>query len=77
MDEAKEVGLKHLPYQAGFFVEIPVNDPPAVQQELAKRNIFIICFGPGIRFCLSAVPTKKVPGLAKAAKECIDIVDKK
>ena len=77
LDEAKEVGLKPLPYKAGFFVEIPVNDPPAVQQELAKRNIFIICFGPGIRFCLSAVPTDKVPGLAKAAKECIDIVDKK
>ena len=67
--EAREVGLHILPYQSGFFITVPARDTAGLADKLAKRNIFVIPFARAIRFAISAVPTRQIPGLATAAKE--------
>ncbi len=67
--EAKEVGLHILPYQSGFFITVPARDTAGLADKLAKRNIFVIPLARAIRFAISAVPTRQIPGLATAAKE--------
>ena len=67
--EAKEVGLHILPYQSGFFITVPAKDTAGLADKLAKRNIFVIPLARAIRFAISAVPTRQIPGLATAAKE--------
>ena len=69
LKEAKEVGLYHLPYQAGFFITVPAKDSAGLAAKLAERNIFVIPLARAIRFALSAVPMRQIPGLATAAKE--------
>ena len=67
--EAREVGLHILPYQSGFFITVPAKDTAGLADKLAKRNIFVIPLARAIRFAISAVPTRQIPGLATAAKE--------
>lgn len=63
--EAKEVGLPVLPYTAGFFVTLPAKDTPGLSEALKKEMIFSIPLDSGgVRFAMSAVPSKHVPGLA-------------
>lgn len=69
VNEAKEVGLEILPYQAGFFVTVPAKDTAGLAAKLSERNIFVIPLARGIRLALSAVPTKQIPGLATVVKE--------
>ena len=67
--EAREVGLHILPYQSGFFITVPARATAGLADKLAKRNIFVIPLARAIRFAISAVPTRQIPGLATAAKE--------
>lgn len=69
LKEAKDVGLHILPYKAGFFVTVPAKDTAGLAAKLAERNIFVIPLARAIRFALSAVPLRQIPGLATAAKE--------
>lgn len=69
VQEAREVGLKILPYQAGFFITVPAKDTAALADKLAQRNIYAIPLAHALRFAISAVPTRQVPGLARATKE--------
>ena len=69
LKEADEVGLYHLPYQAGFFITVPAKDTAGLAAKLAERNIFVIPLAKAIRFAISAVPSRQIPGLATAAKE--------
>lgn len=66
--EAKTAGLNTLPYKAGFFVTVPAKDTGALAGKLAEQNIFVIPLAKAIRFALSAVPTKQIPGLAAKVK---------
>lgn len=64
-DEAKEIGLPILPYTAGFFVTLPSRDQFGLVEKLKEELIFSIPLDSGgVRFAMSAVPTKHVPGLA-------------
>lgn len=72
LDEAKEVGLKTLPYEAGFFITVPCKDPYGLATKLKQDRIYVIPLSGGIRFAVSAVPTKKMAGLAKATKKYFD-----
>lgn len=72
MEEAKQVGLKTLPYQAGFFIMVPTKECNALSSELQKDNIYTIPLGAGIRIAVSAVPTHQIAGLATKIKKCMD-----
>ena len=69
LKEADEVGLYHLPYQSGFFITVPAKDTAGLAAKLAERNIFVIPLAKAIRFAVSAVPSRQIPGLATATKE--------
>ena len=72
--EAGEVGLKMLPYIAGFFLTIPTTQPDAVCDKLHEDNIFAVPLGKGIRIAVCAVPQAKMRGMAAKFKAAIEAV---
>ncbi len=74
--EAKECGLKIVPYIAGFFISIPCQDSKAVCDKLHADNIFAVPLAAGVRVAVCAIPTKKVKGMAAKIKAAIDAVEK-
>lgn len=76
VEEAKEVGLKILPYYGGFFITIPSSEPKAVSEMLIGEKVFIVPMSKGVRVAICAVPTQKVPGLAGKIKRAMERVNK-
>ena len=70
-DEAsKAVGLKTVPFSAGFFVSVPCEDPEALAAKLREEGIFVIPLAKGIRVSVASVPENicgQLPGKIKAA----------
>ncbi|MDD4085070.1 MAG: aminotransferase class I/II-fold pyridoxal phosphate-dependent enzyme [Acholeplasmataceae bacterium] len=62
--EAKECGLKMLPYVAGFFISIPARNPDAICEKLHADKIFAVPLAAGVRVAVCAVPVKKIKGMA-------------
>ncbi|MCR4441434.1 MAG: aminotransferase class I/II-fold pyridoxal phosphate-dependent enzyme [Peptococcaceae bacterium] len=71
LKEAKEVGLKTLPYHGGFFITVPAQDPQAATEKLAQDNIFAVPLKKGIRFAICSIALSKIPGLAAKTKEAL------
>ena len=72
--EAKEAGLKMLPYYGGFFITIPHPNAKAVCARLMEKHIYLVAMSNGIRLAVCAVPVSQLPGLAaeiKAAEEYV------
>lgn len=59
IESAKAVGLKTVPFTAGFFVSIPCDDPMAIAALLKKDNLFVIPLQKGLRFAPCAVSEEK------------------
>ncbi len=76
MREAQEVGLKMLPYIAGFFLSIPAKDPDAVCKQLHADNIFAVPLAKGIRVAVCAVTKTKITGMAAKIKAAMEAVEK-
>lgn len=76
--EAKEIGLKVCPFDAGFFVTVPTEKAAEVAAELRKRDLFLVPLGDGanagLRVALCCIPEEKLPGIAKMIKEAMDAV---
>lgn len=74
MKEAKECGLKALPYKAGFFISVPSDDPMAVCNKLRDDLIFAVPLKMGVRIAVCSVPKAKMYGMAakvlKAIRAC-------
>lgn len=70
--EAKECGLKMLPYIAGFFLSIPAKNPDAVCDKLHEDNIFAVPLAAGVRVAVCAVPSRKMVGMAAKIKAAMD-----
>ncbi len=75
MEEAKECGLRVVPFQSGFFIAIPVKDSTAVCRELQKELIFGAPVDLGVRLGVCSVPKVKMKGLAAKIKKAIQAVD--
>lgn len=61
---ANEVGLKTVPFDAGFFVSIPCDNADAVGLELQKEGIFTVPIGKGLRVSVASISEdicKKLP----------------
>lgn len=71
IDEAKKNGVKSLPYECGFFVTIPCENPKAVFEELKRRNVYIIPMSNAIRVTLSAISTKEIIKLVQILKDVL------
>lgn len=72
LDESKKCGLVTLPFDCGFFVTIPCNNPEKVYDYLVKKKIHIIPMGKVVRVTLSAIPLADCKRLPKIIKEAID-----
>lgn len=55
-EEAKKVGLVTVPFDAGFFVSIPCDNPEAACEKLEKEGVFLVPLGKGIRVSVASVP---------------------
>jgi aromatic-amino-acid transaminase len=70
-EEVKAEGLDLYPYKSGFFVTVKLPDAYQTSLELKGRRIFLAPLSDhALRVALCSLPTVKVPGLAKAIKEC-------
>jgi len=71
-EAADEVGLTIVPFDAGFFVSVPCEDPDAVSRKLEEQDVFLVPLKKGIRVSVASVPAdkcRKLPALIKAAME--------
>jgi aromatic-amino-acid transaminase len=58
-EEAAKVGLEILPYDAGFFITIPCDDPTGVSSKLEKEGIFLVPLGKGLRVSVASISADK------------------
>ena len=71
-EAAAECGLKIVPYDAGFFVSVPCDDPDAASRALEEQNVFLVPLAKGIRVSVASIPEeacRKLPPLIKQAIE--------
>lgn len=69
-EEAKKVGLKIVPFKAGFFTSIPCEDPDAVSAKLEKSDVFCVPMTMGIRVSIASISEekcRKLPAIIKSA----------
>ncbi len=72
IEEAKKNNVKTLPYQCGFFVTIPVQDPKDVQEKLKQRGVYIIPLKGVIRVTLSSITKDEIVRIVKIISEVIN-----
>ena len=71
LSEAERVGLKHFPYDCGFFVTIPCDNVEEVNKKLKEKGLYIIPLKVGIRLTLSSITLDEVKRAVQILKEVI------
>ena len=71
-DAASECGLKIVPFDAGFFVSIPCDDPDKYSRELEKKDVFLVPLAKGLRVAVSSISEDKCRILPPIIKEVFD-----
>ncbi|MDO5414021.1 MAG: aminotransferase class I/II-fold pyridoxal phosphate-dependent enzyme [Bacillota bacterium] len=69
-EAAKEVGLETVPFDAGFFISIPCDNPDEISAELEKQGLFIVPLAKGLRVSVASISEekcRKLPAIIKAA----------
>ena len=68
LNAAKEVGLKTLPYERGFFICVPCDNPEELMNALHEDGLHAICTKSCLRIALCAINKEeaaRVPGIIK------------
>ncbi|MDD6647502.1 MAG: aminotransferase class I/II-fold pyridoxal phosphate-dependent enzyme [Firmicutes bacterium] len=71
-EEAKNVGLETVPFDAGFFISIPCDNPDEISAKLEKQGLFIVPLAKGLRVSVASISEekcRKIPAMIKAAME--------
>ena len=71
-EAARECGLEIVPYDAGFFVSVPCDDPDAASAALEKEDVFLVPLAKGLRLSLASVPEDKCRILPPMIKKAIE-----
>ncbi|MDO5491202.1 MAG: aminotransferase class I/II-fold pyridoxal phosphate-dependent enzyme [Bacillota bacterium] len=71
-EAAEEAGLSIVPFDAGFFVSVPCDDPDAVSRELEKEDIFLVPLKLGLRVSVASISEAKCRRLPAAIKAAMD-----
>ncbi len=58
-EEAAKAGLAIVPFDGGFFVSIPCDDPDALSARLEKEGIFLVPLAKGLRVSVASVSEDK------------------
>ncbi len=72
MKEAAEVGLPAMPYQAGYFLSVPLKDSKAVCEYLHREHIYLVPLSAGARIAVCAVTKAKMHGIATKLKAAME-----
>lgn len=67
--ESKKVGLYHLPYDCGFFVTIPCENPQEKADLLKKKGLYILPIPNAIRLTLSSITLEETIRAVHILKE--------
>ncbi len=73
MKEAKEIHLPVLPYQAGYFISVPLKDSKKVCETLHRDHIYLVPLAAGARLAVCAVPKRKMHGIAAKLKAAMEV----
>lgn len=73
VQEAQQVNLEICPYEAGFFISVPMENAKAVADRLQQELIFAVPLKKGLRVAVCSIPTNKMPGLAGSIKKALEI----
>lgn len=69
-EESEKVGLKIVPFDAGFFISIPCNNPDEISAKLEKKGLFIVPLAKGLRVSVASISEERcrmLPAIIKAA----------
>lgn len=69
-EEAQSVGLETVPFDAGFFLSIPCDNPDEISAKLEQEDVFIVPLAKGLRVSVASISEekcRKLPALIKAA----------
>lgn len=69
IDEAKKVGLKHYPYDCGFFVTIPCKNSQLLFEQLKKKGLYLLPLKDGIRLTLSSITLEEIKKAVSIIKQ--------
>lgn len=58
-EEAERIGLEIVPFDAGFFVSIPCDEPDKVSKKLETEGIFLVPLGKGVRVSVASISEEK------------------
>ena len=68
LKSAKEVGLKTLPYEKGFFICVPANNPNKIMEALHQDKVHIVCTKSCLRIALCAISKDEAARLPRLIK---------
>lgn len=71
-EAADEAGLEIVPFDAGFFVSVPCDDPDALSAKLEKEDIFLVPLKMGIRISVASISEAKCRMLPAKIKAALD-----
>lgn len=74
-EEAKRVGLEIVPFDSGFFVSVPCENPDAAVEVLKKEGIFLVPLTKGIRVSLASITEERCRKLPERILYAIRSVD--
>ena len=72
LDEANKWNLKLLPFERGFFVCVPTNDPVGLMNALHEDECYVVVTKTCIRIALCAISIKEAKKLPEIIKKCMD-----
>lgn len=68
---AEECGLETVPFDAGFFISIPCDNPDSVSAKLEKQGLFIVPLAKGLRVSIASISEEKCRRLPAMIKEAM------
>ena len=73
---AEQAGLEVVPFDAGFFISVPCDDPDRVSAELEKEGIFTVPLAKGIRVSVASISEERCRMLPERILEAIRACEK-
>ena len=74
LNSAKEVGLKVLPYERGFFVCVPTSNPELLMTALHEDKVWVVATKTCLRIALCSVNKNEADRLPRLIKHRLDLL---
>ena len=71
INEANRVGLEVLPYERGFFVCVPFDDPVLLMNKLHEYGVYVVVTKTCIRIALCAISSEEAKKLPQIILQAI------